>query len=738
MPQHSKFRPVIVLGIFVLLGLLVATACMTSQPPVNAASAKAEEQSATAPSEKTEPAAAPTTAPAAETAKPEPARPAASLPLTRVTLFSSGVGYFEHNGEITGNAKVDLKFKIKDINDLLKSMVVQDFDGGHISTVGYGSDEPLDRRLSTFAMNLNGNPRLAQLLEQIRGEMVEVDAPNKIQGTIVSLETRRTEIEKDRIVEQNILNLMTDGGLRSVVLESVGAVKLLDPKLDAELHKALSVLASAHETEKKTVALDFRGEGRRKVRVGYIEETPIWKTSYRLVLSDEKKPFLQGWAIVQNPSEEDWTDARLALVSGRPISFTMDLYQPTYIARPEAHLELFGSLGPQVYAQDLAKQEMAFRSKRAAPGGMGGGRGMAMQERAAKAMPMPAKPAMDGGFEAEAGEPMNLAQGAQPAAAAGNVGELFQYVITTPVTLARHESAMLPILGDDVKAEKFSIYDPAVEPTHPLNGLKLTNTTALHLMQGPITVFDGGAYAGDAMIRDIPPGAERLISYALDLDTEVAPENKGQTEQITSVRINKGTLVVDRKYARTQQYTVKNSGKQVKKVLIEYAHEPIWTLIAPKKPEETTRDKYRFLVEAKPGEPAKLAVEEQRSEPQMIALTNIDDGTIAFYLRSDKVSDKVKAALKGVIEQKQAIQNLAQQRAQLEQQIHSISDDQARIRENMGKLDHNTDLYKRYVKELSDQEDTLAKLRPQINELQEHENLLRKALDDYLNGLDAL
>ena len=135
-------------------------------------------------------------------------------------LFSSGVGYFEHDGKVTDNAKVDLKFKVKDINDLLKSMVVQDFDGGHVSTVGYGSNDPLDKRLSSFAINLNGNPSLAQLLEQIRGERVEIDAPNRIVGMIVSIETHKTEIGKDHFIDQTVLNVATDGGLRSVVLES--------------------------------------------------------------------------------------------------------------------------------------------------------------------------------------------------------------------------------------------------------------------------------------------------------------------------------------------------------------------------------------------------------------------------------------------------------------------------------------------------------------------------------------
>jgi len=734
MSSCNKSRICGLVGVIVVAALLATAFSVTSQPPMGKTVTAADTAGQVQVTANKDASAKP--APGGEEKSPQDKQGTATLPLKRVVLFSSGVGYFEHDGKVTDNAKVDLKFKVKDINDLLKSMVVQDFDGGHISTVGYGSNDPLDKRLSSFAINLNGNPALAQLLEQVRGEKVEIDAPNKIVGTIVSIETRKTEVGKDHFIDQAVLNVSTDGGLRSVVLESAGAIRLLNPKLDGELQKALAVLATAHETDKKTVSFDFRGEGHRTVRVGYVEETPIWKTSYRLVLSDEKKPFLQGWAIVENPTEVDWNDVQLSLVSGRPISFTMDLYQPTYIPRPQAHLELFSSLGPQTYEQDMVKQDVEFR--RLAERGEGLDRGRALA--AAPMMPgtpMAARKAAAAGANFAARAPINLNQGVESAATTGNVGELFQYAIRTPVTLSRHESAMLPILNSDVKAEKFSIYNSAVQAKHPLNGLKLTNSTNLHLMQGPITVFDDDTYAGDAMIQDIPPQSERLISYALDLDTEVAPESKTQPEQITNIRIAKGTLIVDRKYVRAVEYAVKNSGKKAKKVLIEYAHDPNWTLVSPKEPAEKTRDKYRFIVDAKPGEPVKLVINEERSEPQMIALTNIDENTIAFFVRSGKVSEKVKAALADVIKRKQAIQEVAQKRGQLEQQIRTITDDQPRIREDMGKLDHGTDLYKRYVKKLSDQEDELEKLRPQVKELQERENELRKALDDYLLGLDV-
>jgi hypothetical protein len=295
---------------------------------------------------------------------------------------------------------------------------------------------------------------------------------------------------------------------------------------------------------------------------------------------------------------------------------------------------------------------------------------------------------------------------------------------------------MLPIVSGEVKGEKVSIYNPGVHAKYPLNGLKLTNSTELHLMQGPITVFDGGSYAGDAKIDDLAPGSQRLVSYAMDLETEVAPESKGRPEQLTSVRLVKGTMLIEMKHARSQEYTVKNSGRRVKKVLIEYPIDPTWKLVAPKEPAEKARDLYRFAVEAKPGEPAKLLVEEERIDRQQVALTNMDENAIQVFLSAKVVSEKVKAALAEVIKQKAAIQKVVRDRTLLEQQVNTIGQDQSRIRQNMDKLDRTSDLYKRYVKTLTDQEDKLESLRGQIKELTDQETNLRKTLDDYLMGLD--
>ncbi len=296
---------------------------------------------------------------------------------------------------------------------------------------------------------------------------------------------------------------------------------------------------------------------------------------------------------------------------------------------------------------------------------------------------------------------------------------------------------MLPIVNGSVEGTKVSIYNQSVHAKHPLNGLKLKNTTKLHLMQGPVTVFDGGAYAGDAKIEALQPDTERLISYALDLDTEVAPESKGHPEQLTTVKIVRGTLHATRKHTRENNYTVKNSGDKTKSVLVEYAHDPNWKLIEPKDPGEKTRNLYRFPLEAKPGVPAKLAVQEEMIVSQAFALTNLDDNTIYYYINAKVVSDSVKKSLQEVIKRKTAINQTVQNRTALEQQIQTVEAEQNRIRQNMAQLDRNSDLYNRYVKKFGEQEDQIEKLRGQIAELRGEEQQQRTSLDEYLLKLDV-
>ena len=286
-------------------------------------------------------------------ASPAADPPQAALPLSEIVLYSSGVGYFQRDGVVDGRQELELRFKVDQVNDLLKSLVVQDFDGGQARAVTYDSRDPVAKTLKTFAVDVTANLGLTKLLERIRGEAVEVAAPGMLRGVILGVEQKKEKVGEKDVVEVEYLTLVAPDGIRSIPLSQVQRIRLENPRLNEELQQALQVLASGRDTQRKAVRFEFDGAGRRRVRVGYIAETPVWKTSYRLALAEGKPAFLQGWAIVENTGDEDWSNVRLALVSGRPISFIMDLYEPLYAKRPVVVSELYQSLRPQVYDLSL-------------------------------------------------------------------------------------------------------------------------------------------------------------------------------------------------------------------------------------------------------------------------------------------------------------------------------------------------------------------------------------------------
>jgi hypothetical protein len=563
---------------------------------------------------------------------------------------------------------------------------------------------------------------------------------NTITGTILGVEQRTEQLPENRTTTTEYLNLLTPEGLQSIPLAQIQRIKLLNDSLQAELRQALETLATGHDTQKKTVAITFDGQGKRKVSIAYIAQTPVWKTSYRLVLDEKEAPLLQGWAIVENTSDEDWDKVNLSLVSGRPISFTMDLYQPLYASRPVVQPELYSSLRPPVYGDSLQEREsliagarpesLALSSAAPAPATASApkaGRTLARSAGVALA-DANALPTDRAYFSFQSGG----GSGAQGAV----TGELFQYSIKTPVSLARQKSAMLPIVNQSVEGQKVSIYNESVQAKHPLNGFRLKNTTPLHLMQGPITVFDDGTYAGDARMEDLAAGQDRLLSYAMDIKTEVQPQHGDGQQELMSVKIRKGTLVATRRATETKTYTVRNRDQKKKTVLIEHPFRSDWKLVEPKEAAERTRDVYRFAVAVEPEKTSKLVVREDKPITEMVQLTDSAPDIIALYTRSKTVSPKIKQAMEKAVTLRDRLGRTIQERANREQRVNDITQEQARIRENMAKLNQSSELYNRYVKKLDQQENDLDALRKEIENLRATELKQQQELNDYLLNLD--
>ena len=652
------------------------------------------------------------------------------VPVNRVMLFSSGVGYFEHAGSVRGNGSTELRFKASQINDILKSIVLQDEDGGRVGTISYPSQDPLSKTLKSFQVDITQNPSLAQLLNQLRGARVTVQSQaERLSGTILGVEISRKTLAPGEVTETATLNLLTGATVRAIALQSISTLSLDDAQLEEELAKALAALSQARDQDKKPVTINFSGAGERRVRIGYVVETPIWKTSYRLLLGDKGTPTrLQGWAIVENQTESDWNGVSLALVSGRPMSFMMDLYQPLYATRPTVVPELFSGLVPQVYDGGTA-------SNRA---------------RVAMASPAPARDelrrasdsvtdfrrgdVMSKAMAAEAPALMDASRSVQSMASGAKLGALFQYSVGN-VTIARQKSAMLPIITDSIEAERVSIYNASVLQTNPLNGVRLRKTTGKHLLQGPVTVLDMSSYAGDARIDDVPPGQDRLLSYGIDLDMRVDASKNTQTASVVSAKIVKGMLVVERKNVASQEYATDNTTGKDKQLVIEHPIRSGWKLVGTLKPAETTPTLYRFNGTAVANKVTTLTVREEIVTSETIAMLPADVGSLIYYSRTGEIARDVRDALAKAIRLKQAVLDFERQINARSQQINEITAEQTRIRENMKTVSSGSQYYNRLLAKLNEQESSIESLQKERIALSASRDAARKELEDYLGTL---
>ena len=662
------------------------------------------------------------------------------IPVTKVVLFSSGVGYFEHNGTVEGDAVCRLMFKTEQINDVLKSMVVMDPDGT-VSSIRYASQEPLIRALRSFAIDLSGDPKIADLLRQLRGAEVTVEVPEKLTGKILSIETVQKQVaagSTTTILPETVLNLATPQGIKSVAMGTVQSLTLTDEKLTGELNKALDLLIASHDTRRKAVEVNFSGRGSRAVRIGYISETPVWKASYRLEFrkgtekgKEKEGGFIQGWAIVENSSDMDWTRVSLALVSGRPISFIQDLYTPLYLPRPVVQPELYSSLKPPKYEEGLEAGAEVPKAEMAAP----------REERRFRmeAMGKAAPPAMaPAPLARERGEPLGaveLAQGVQSVATASKMGKLFHFTIAKPVVLPRRQSAMLPILNSTIQAEKVSIYNASVLAKNPLNGAYLINDTGIKLPGGPITIFDGGMYAGDARVDNLVPKDRRLISYAIDLDVTVDSSSQ-ETNQVTSLKIVQGVLQIKRLFTWAQKYQIKNKADGERQVIVEHPLHPDRTLAQPSKFEEKTPALYRFRVPVKKDSGEEFAVREERVGTEELAILNGSTDLLVVYSKNEKMSKKVRDALAEAIRMRRELAVSQSKLENLTAQLESIKSGQDRLRKNIGTVGRDSELGRRYLKKLSEEENQIEELNKIIQETQGKIEGQRRTLANYLKNLD--
>lgn len=646
---------------------------------------------------------------------------AADLPVREVILFKHGVGFFSRSGELKAGETAKLDFKAGDMNDVLKSLTVEEKGGGKVVGLRYDSSEPLDKKLEQFPFGIGDHFALSAVLDQMKGSRVELKyGSDLVAGQIIS--GRETTADKDRAAKEQLVLLLDSGEMRVIDLSAATGVRFLDPSVQRQFSDYLRVVAQARSKEKRSVYIDSTNAGARSLAANYMIPSPVWKSSYRLLFTDAE-PTLEGWAIVDNTTDEDWTNVALALVSGRPISFISELYAPKYRQRQVANLAEDANVAPVVY-----ESEMQSLAKSAVPAGPtpAAADGMARRGYAA------ASPVI-----AEASSAMVSDSTVAVSAAGREVGELFEYRFGNPVTVKKGESAMLPFLQQKLNSRKILIFQES-QGANPRNAAEVSNSTGKALDGGPITVYDGGTYAGEALMETLKAGDKRMISYAVDQGTRITTNIDSTRNNIQQISARRGIVTTKYSMQENKVYTIRNIDAKAKTLIIEHPLRANYKLVDAK-PTETTTSAYRFEVKLAPKVETTLSVREEYPYYETTQVSNMNSDQLVEFIKGRSINDAGKRQLQTIADRKRQLADLDSQIAAVEADVTDTTRDQDRMRQNISSLNSvsgQQEQVQRYAKQLSDGEGRLATLRDQQRDGRKKKQGLEREMAGLVNKLE--
>jgi archaellum component FlaC len=682
---------------------------------------------------------------------------AARLPVTRVVLYKNGVGYFEHAGRVRDSQDIDVDFTTAQLNDVLKSLTVLDLGKGRITGVSYNSNAPLERRLGSLHLPVGVNPTTAQFLDALRGARLEVRSGSEsASGRLLSIDEREIPIKGDQKVTIDQISIVSDSGeVRVFDLTPSTSVRVAEKDVNEEVGKYLALVASTRDQDLRRMTISTAGEGERNLLVSYISEVPVWKSTYRIVIPNEGKPLLQGWAIVDNTVGEDWKNVELSLVAGAPQSFVQELSQPYYARRPVVALPQNAMITPQTHeaTMETEVQNGALAKPSGVvggvPGGIAGGQVGGIIGGIASSAPQFQMGVGSGGvrgvgggmYKAWAGRPdatevAESLEAATTTAQTRDLGDLFEYKLPDRVTIRKNQSALVPILQVRIDAEKVSVWNPSESSV--LRALWVDNTSGLTLDGGSFNVLESDAFAGEGLMDAIKPGEKRLLSYAADLGVLIDGKQKAENQRVTKVFIAHGTMSQSTQERQENTYTIRNRDTSARTVVIEHPARPGWKLTDDAKPAESSTSFHRFRLTVEPKKTETLVVKEYHPVTNSYQVSNVTDDQIKFFLYQKMINPAIEQALRKVIAQKDGVAALDAEMASRKLKISGISEDQQRVRENMKTLKGSVEekaLVARYVRELNEQEDRVQSLHHEIADLQQKREAAQRTLNDMIEGL---
>ncbi|HEU5086263.1 MAG TPA: hypothetical protein VFT99_02415, partial [Roseiflexaceae bacterium] len=553
------------------------------------------------------------------------------LPIRRIVLYKHGVGYFERRGPLSGTA-LQLSFPREAMDDVLKSLLAIDMGAGQVHGIDYETPEDRASRLARGSIHLSDGRSLLDLVRDLRGRRVRLSiagengATNTLAGIVVGV-----DLDEERPLRGPLVSLFVpdERAVRATRISEVERIELLDERATDDLTYFLRASQSEEDRRSATLRLS---EGEHDLLVGYVAPAPAWRVSYRMLAEPKEAEtastspstgkqvslLLQGWGLFDNQLDEDLRDVALTLVAGMPVSFRYRLYEPHTPERPMIADEERTVAAPVEFPAMAAGGAPMPPPAAPAPA-------MAKRSRGMLAMAEEAAPVYDMSIDA-------MATSTAVASSGEDRGALFQYRVTHPVSVARGQSAMVPIVGQRLSGRKELLYNGAKHPKNPVASLRAKNETGLTLERGPVTVIEDSDYAGEAVLPFTRPGGEMIVPYAVELGISVV-EQPDSSRQIASISIRDELLVFQEWHVQSVTYLIQSSLAEPVDVVIERALPQQYELFDSPAPAEQSQGVGRWPVVCAPNTETRFTIQFRRMQTRHEQVRGVNGNQLREYLR---------------------------------------------------------------------------------------------------------
>ncbi len=688
----------------------------------------------------------------------------AELKIRKVVLFQSGVGYFERRGEVSGD-KVELRVRPDQINDVLKSLTILHLSSGRTGSVTMPVEQSADRLAAELPDSVRHARGLVGMLQVLRGVEVTLKTDDEdLRGRVVGVEG----LDEGQKGRPTVTILVEAEKLVAVPIAKVEKVRIHDRALASGLARSLEISRAEGQWKPVGLTVHLAGDGSHDLLIGYIHEVPIWRPAYRAWVEKDRGVQLQGWAIVDNVSGEDWKDVRLSLVVGSPLSFRYELHKPHHVQRPDLSSRLpqsaaappppdVGYTAPQAAEADSESEESDGKMVEHSAGGMARDREVMV--------PLSAKSKVYGGRPGQRAKPMAppapapaaepevdldsrrraIQRSAQAMAEGKKMGQLYRYDALAPVTVGDGQAALVNIVNRQVEGADIFLFRNGHGGEMPYRSLMLRNPKGSALESGPITLYVDGTFAGEGFLGRVDEEATAFIPFAAADGFALTAHVETRNADMTLVKASGGRLTIESKLRQVRTVTLRSEREERSLCYVKIALNSSMTLEDP--PKDLVRAGTDVFLridvpgkrDGKPGEATVTLVE---STKQSRVVTGLDSWALeAFQLliKNAHIDEAIKGPVRELLAAQDRLGELQRRRNEAAQRQHELAIDAERIRQNLNSLPLEKvadKLRKTLVDQLDQNSQRAAETQKQIVELDVEMAALREKINQLFKQIE--